>query len=39
MPVRTWGTPTELWRTLRLEGESCGVPHLAKHERNAPNFL
>jgi len=23
----------------RLEGEVCGIPHLAKNERDAPNFL
>jgi hypothetical protein len=23
----------------RLEGETCGIPHLAKNERDAPNFL
>jgi hypothetical protein len=23
----------------RLEGEACGIPHLAKNERDAPNFL
>jgi hypothetical protein len=23
----------------RLEGEGCGIPHLAKNERDAPNFL
>jgi len=22
-----------------LEGEVCGIPHLAKNERDAPNFL
>jgi hypothetical protein len=22
-----------------LEGEACGIPHLAKNERDAPNFL
>jgi hypothetical protein len=28
-----------LWRPGRLEGEACGIPHLAKNERDAPNFL
>jgi hypothetical protein len=23
----------------RFEGEACGIPHLAKDERDAPNFL
>jgi hypothetical protein len=23
----------------RLRGETCGIPHLAKNERDAPNFL
>jgi hypothetical protein len=23
----------------RLAGEVCGIPHLAKNERDAPNFL
>jgi hypothetical protein len=23
----------------RLEGKVCGIPHLAKNERDAPNFL
>jgi hypothetical protein len=23
----------------RLKGETCGIPHLAKNERDAPNFL
>jgi hypothetical protein len=23
----------------RFEGETYGIPHLAKNERNAPNFL
>jgi hypothetical protein len=23
----------------RFEGEACGIPHLAKNERDAPNFL
>jgi hypothetical protein len=32
--VRTWGTLTELWRPRRLEGEACGIPHLAKNERD-----
>ena|ERR1700679_3672090 len=37
--VRTWGTPKELWDRTRLEGKVCGIPHLAKNERDAPNFL
>ena len=31
---RTWGTPVELWNPDRLEGETCGIPHLAKNERD-----
>jgi hypothetical protein len=23
----------------RFEGEACGIPHIAKNERDAPNFL
>ena len=23
----------------KFEGEPCGIPHLAKNERDAPNFL
>jgi hypothetical protein len=30
---------TELWARGKLEGEACGIPHLAKNERDAPNFL
>jgi hypothetical protein len=33
------GTPKDLWDPTRLEGEGCGIPHLAKNERDAPNFL
>jgi hypothetical protein len=29
----------DLWTRDRLEGEACGIPHLAKNERDAPNFL
>jgi hypothetical protein len=31
--VRSCGTRS------RLDGETCGIPHLAKNERDAPNFL
>jgi hypothetical protein len=24
---------------VRLEGKASGIPHLAKNERDAPNFL
>ncbi len=24
---------------MEFEGKSCGIPHLAKNERDAPNFL
>jgi hypothetical protein len=30
----TWGTPVELWIWDRLEGKTCGIPHLAKNERD-----
>ena len=29
----------ELWGRGRLEGKACGIPHLAKNQRDAPNFL
>jgi hypothetical protein len=32
-PVRSWGVRKS------LEEEGCGIPHLAKNERDAPNFL
>jgi hypothetical protein len=32
--VRTWGTPEDLSTRERLEGEVCGIPHLAKNERD-----
>jgi hypothetical protein len=32
--------PLRSFLTLkRLEGKTCGIPHLAKNERDAPNFL
>jgi hypothetical protein len=37
--MRTWGTAVVLLARRRLEGEGCGIPHLAKSERDAPNFL
>ena len=37
--MRTWGTPVELRDCHRLQGETCGIPHLAKNERDDPNFL
>jgi hypothetical protein len=32
-------TKGEGWLSDKLEGEACGIPHLAKNERDAPNFL
>jgi hypothetical protein len=32
--VRTWGTRTEGWDLRQIEGEGCGIPHLAKNERD-----
>jgi hypothetical protein len=37
--VRTWGTRVDLSARERLEGKAGGIPHLAKNERDAPNFL
>jgi hypothetical protein len=31
---RTWGTRVDLSYRDRLEGETCGIPHLAKNERD-----
>ncbi len=39
---RTWGTrpvTSGLRLVQRLEVKDCGIPHLAKNERDAPNFL
>jgi len=34
------GAPVQICEARkRLEGETCGIPHLAKNERDAPNFL
>jgi hypothetical protein len=34
------GAPVWIFGTrYRLEGETCGIAHLAKNERDAPNFL
>src|SRR5580658_10494511 len=33
------GHPCGSVRPQRLEGKTCGIPHLAKNERDAPNFL
>jgi hypothetical protein len=32
--VRAWGTRTELWRPQQAWGKACGIPHLAKNERD-----
>jgi hypothetical protein len=29
----------DLWVRQQAWGETCGIPHLAKNERDAPNFL
>ena len=34
--------PTPVWfcdARSKIECETCGIPHLAKNERDAPNFL
>ena len=40
---RRWcehGAPGRICGTRdKFEGETCGIPHLAKNERDAPNFL
>jgi hypothetical protein len=33
------GARVDLSARERPEGEACGIPHLAKNERDAPNFL
>ena len=32
--MRTGGTRTDLWGPRQLRGEGCGIPHLAKNERD-----
>ncbi len=32
--ARTWGTRAEPLGPRQLEGEACGIPHLAKNERD-----
>jgi hypothetical protein len=34
-----WGTRVDRGVRSRLEGEAHSIPHLAKNERDAPNFL
>jgi len=29
----------KLWEPQQAEGRACCIPHLAKNERDAPNFL
>jgi hypothetical protein len=43
---RTWGTvcpcrcfDLDSYLTEEFQVNSCGIPHLAKNERDAPNFL
>jgi hypothetical protein len=33
------GAPIDLFDRDRLEGKARGIPHIAKNERDAPNFL